>query len=937
MLALEVPDDASRASDRIKDFVKRINRLQTIKENMMKNISISSIETLLDTIDASSSANVSFDSVQSSITSATFVEAMTGFLKLLPKDPNGLLSSGTPEVDKGLTVPVRLVSSCVLISHFPDAVLVPSSPVAGGAQADAGDESIDRLGDESSEASQTFLSARFLLKALHRFLKYLKILLGGGSNENNAKIARLSTFKQILLNYRFVCRTFITSLDRWKKMDNLRLVSSLEVSYCQCYAIILQCRRSASADERAAAEETADGAEQQQAKITTLLRQLLKENAASRLEELQAQVEAHLSENGRNRAVSDLQSLSVTAETSARIAEGVSAENAKRGAAQSSEAATKWSQEAEAALKRLSEMIGVENEKIAYEIMYDPKYRLEDAPAPESVMLPLTADARAFHSCPADAPVAARMKRNLLFVLRERLIWSMQPSPIANLSALRSGLVVPVKLSSDTYLSCKIVGVARDSDGGDVLTVDVVYLVDGTAETITDLDRFRLSAEGVDPLPLLLAVEDLRCRLLALAPKGAAGAERLSFDLALLRELLLLPHSAANCKEATGLVMDLLAGMFGFLRDLQSPARGDEMLLWWETYHRVLHAAATATDVSAISDAFASLIPSFFEYMSASIDQLNRDLANYYISTVVPVLSRHGPAFMLRRFVTRLMLLPPVNTINMLNGVLQSQNDKFATFKAEVNEAFGQPILGDAEFCASAALAEIAAPGRVSVLQKAAVARMFVNILQKPFRLSTRENLHLLPETLHIFETDKLAILRDFVDVISLELSIVIATRQILATPCAAAGLKGGSLLSEPEEASLTRRLDVLLGESDIDVRMLATEVTATVARCSAHADGGSSALAEEVLKTMRTVVSDKNPVLMIFAKRLYKVIFRAMLDLPYTGSLSTYSLHSPCQAASIGRVCLLAQKIFAVHFSIYRSLYSDLLSTKAFLESLDQ
>ena len=64
-------------------------------------------------------------------------------------------------------------------------------------------------------------------------------------------------------------------------------------------------------------------------------------------------------------------------------------------------------------------------------------------------------------------------------------------------------------------------------------------------------------------------------------------------------------------------------------------------------------------------------------------------------------------------------------------------------------------------------------------LSKCIIAKTFIAILQLPVRLNTLEGYYLLPETYH-FDSDRLSILRDMVDRISIESSIMIATRQIL-------------------------------------------------------------------------------------------------------------------------------------------------------------
>ena len=69
------------------------------------------------------------------------------------------------------------------------------------------------------------------------------------------------------------------------------------------------------------------------------------------------------------------------------------------------------------------------------------------------------------------------------------------------------------------------------------------------------------------------------------------------------------------------------------LSQLLAPARLPRMENWTERITSIAEAAATL-------DAFLPYIPFFFEVTMAFIEELQRDMANYYISVLAPNLYR---------------------------------------------------------------------------------------------------------------------------------------------------------------------------------------------------------------------------------------------------------------------------------------------------------
>jgi hypothetical protein len=268
-------------------------------------------------------------------------------------------------------------------------------------------------------------------------------------------------------------------------------------------------------------------------------------------------------------------------------------------------------------------------------------------------------------------------------------------------------------------------------------------------------------------------------------------------------------------------------------------------------------------------------------------------------------------------------------------------------------------------------------------LYKGVIARGIISILQTPVRLDSSHPMAnaTVPETLS-WDRSRLSHIRDLVDVIALESSIVITTRQLLH--------RYQVMPRESEEIELQHRLDVLLSTSSIttnasslglvedsssssssssvDITNIIVEIVNyvqfaiyrarestvslinynnsygqsaanTLNRVNNHSNNPGAAwinydlkeLKDRCDKAIRDVVSEGNPVLALFTKRVYKVLLRAMLEKPYLQKLSSYSLQSKGQERNFSRLMEITTKLFnhtiKVHGDIYRALVSTLAS----------
>lgn len=370
-------------------------------------------------------------------------------------------------------------------------------------------------------------------------------------------------------------------------------------------------------------------------------------------------------------------------------------------------------------------------------------------------------------------------------------------------------------------------------------------------------------------------------------------------------------------------------------------------------------------------------------------------MANYYISLLVPVLEKHGHEFLSKRFKMRLQqkMISLDKTANMIMSQLTPPN-QIQAMVADLVEAEACPPMGftledllTPQSPASPTTPTTPSSSSLNHLFKGVIARGILSILQAPVRLDSSNPMAMgiVPETL-VWDRNRLATIRDLVDTIALETSIVITTKQLLH--------RYQVIPRESEEIELQHRLDVLLSttatgapssassssatnslestsSSSVDISNIIIEIvnyvqfaiyrtrestvslvnynnnsTAAAANETPKAQqpnaigNASSAwmnydlkeMKDRVDKAIRDVVSDGNPVLALFTKRVYKVLLRSMLGKPYLQKLSSYSLQSKGQERNLSRLMEITTKLFnhtiKVHGDIYKALVGTLASS---------
>lgn len=525
-------------------------------------------------------------------------------------------------------------------------------------------------------------------------------------------------------------------------------------------------------------------------------------------------------------------------------------------------------------------------------------------------------------------------------------------------------------------------GAASASSPHQVVSVNVEYLCDGLREDNVSVGRVVLASSAVpDPTPLVMALQDLAMQIASFTPNRSdiQQAVLTTVDSALLSQMIV--------NRALDPVNDLLPIMHFFQRslmDLQAPSRTASTEAWMrqlaESFYKV------ESDGSAVPssgqrrgksiDEVAHLLPPFFERATSVVEEIQRDMANYYITVLAPVLQQQGREFLKEKFQERIQA--GATSLDATASLLYSQLLPADNFQAAVRDLVEAGACAESGFSLADILpsaaesaprvlngavvsptdSSVAADGEVrSSLVDGLVARAVLSLMQLPVRLDTPEAARVLPETL-AWDAARLATMRDLVDRIALECSIVIACKQVMARYQLPAWCSDAHA-----EVELQHRLDVLLTEKDTSMSSITVEVGRHVQEAlhkfrEAHAmasmrgslggagspRGTTAALAavpnthpalvggdaqevhERVSKALKDVVAQGNPVLALFSKRVYKVLLRAMLNKGYKHLLVSYSLQSPAQQRNLTQLLQSANRLFAHTMGVHRDVYTVIL-----------
>jgi len=496
------------------------NAVHTVVEWWRKRKSIASIKrdicsvksciaTCLETIQEIQSPSVYFLSAQTKLTTDVFVSSLSAFLNKLPRDP-GLKSRNK------FARSVRVISSAILISRFAENVL-----------------EFENVPDNGPEATECKLTALVLLFSLRRLFKA-------------CDAESLHEFRFAFVGYRFSVRNFLDSLDAWKAMDSERTRKNFEIAYMESYAMLLTARkmrdeldrkisddsltdreRYAVAKEATNAGEVVTTGEERINHFRSILKKLMNdERYSQRIEELEAYVqstvdssvlEMTLDEPPAAETVATDVSPSLHARTDhtssqppvVNLNQSVDISAASASSGPSSISTLPPSRE-ELQLKRVTSLANISSNRVMYELLLDPAYKL---PVPDTFSsTDASLNPKHISALMQSDPTAGAqaLKQHMLRVMGDKMIASMTLSPLQSPSEVEEGKTYAVWYGSDSP-STRPVDLSPDSHGPSAgafmqakvksvdierAVMDVQYISDSVTESGVSINRLKLLSHG---------------------------------------------------------------------------------------------------------------------------------------------------------------------------------------------------------------------------------------------------------------------------------------------------------------------------------------------------------------------------------------------------------------------------------------------------------
>jgi hypothetical protein len=589
------------SAQKIQHFWRMIIELRQQQKviQRLQNDDILAVSAMLSTVNTTKS----FHECQELVMDGNFIQALQATIqRLYPK-------SSKPPRD------ARLAASAILIHHYPmdilqDSETPPSSPT-NSSQSGQTPKALDE------EVINCITAAKLTVITLKR-------LLGTIAMANKPPMnATVAAYRRAHRAYHASFLYFMKSLDLWKKYDKSRIAQQLELSFVQSYSLWISARQlltSAASGSSAdlLLEEEDEGspkspsklqrnAENQLQKIKSAYRSIVGINAAeARFEELSAMVEASLLQQ-QQVADPSLMNLPPKTETTA-----ISLTSAADAAVPLIATDIELPAEQQVLLSKLLQS-GLEEEKLIYEVIYDPSFQLPSIPS-----LPSSIEPTAETSADLSTALAMKFRMRMMFLMNDRMVWSLKTSPISNPNQdLAVGLIIPIAVPTSpttiVYESARITSINRDASE---TTIDVQYLSDSSYERNIPLTRLKYASQAKDPSMFLSSLQDLIRRVSSLTPNRKDLQDRLieSFDMELLNQMIV--HNAMNVEDC----LKLFYHLFVSILRLQAPVRSELSKRWWKQF------IEDAKKCNSFQD-FVDFIPQFFTYTAQMIDEILRDVS----------------------------------------------------------------------------------------------------------------------------------------------------------------------------------------------------------------------------------------------------------------------------------------------------------------------
>ncbi|GMI16054.1 hypothetical protein TrLO_g1427 [Triparma laevis f. longispina] len=495
--------------------------------------------------------------------------------------------------------------------------------------------------------------------------------------------------------------------------------------------------------------------------------------------------------------------------------------------------------------------MSVTNERLCHEIILDPTYRIPGSSQEEEEKGNAGVEGESNPSLDHAKKIQEQMKR----VFWDGLIVSLTPPAQESAKDLVAGADVQVRYGANgAYYSASIVEVTDegsddedDDENGEALrkySYDVKFAGDKVIHKGLPKHLFRLKKDPINYKPLLKLVDEVKQKLIGIAPKKGSYIDSINsnMDLELMSQML-----TKNAFDG-GNMGNLVNFVCGQIVHFQAPVRNKKTKEWIKAY---MNEVDVAVGRGGEGGGFVRLLPKFLEWVFGRIDETTKDIANSHIEMLRPKLKESGKEYEKSAFNARLA-----------EGKMRLVNTKIFC-----SDALAKIVEGGVEGADKAVLMRCAKREPMGFVMYLAAG--FVALLRRPVRLDTPGYETYeggLPETL-LWDCTKLAKVRDVMDSVSLISTMVVLLRQVLARN----GFMGGA----GEFDQVTKDLGVLVKSGGVRL----PDLEAYIVKKACELVPG---LSEEEQASLKSIISNsadsENAVFKLYGKRIDKLIFDCLV-----------------------------------------------------------
>ena len=820
------------SAERIQRWFVRLKNWKKVAAKLTSPAILSSLALAVAAMNSVSS--LGFEEASDTMSRDSVLKAIQLILSALPHDAT------VDSLPRDSRSP-RAFLSTALIVHHPRRVLFDGSEEE---EAAAGSTTVmlPSLEMQILRTSSSFVVAA--LNVLHNTVKS-----SSSSSSPPPPSRSLSFIRRDVKFFLFSRRFFASAMTSWRDIDSERLAASIISPYSQTFSMLL-------AAERIGDEPMISAATQQLAKMRQVLQGLIGEKRTKdTVEEVETSVRvtmvAHF--QSEDDALREEREKKLRADEEREALKKVQAEGEQK--------------QREFVTKFMANM-SVTNERLVHEIILNSNYRIpgssaadveeeEEEEEGDAAGKPTGSD-EPDASDNSPAAQARRLQNSMRRVFWDRLVVSLTKPTQSGPKDFVVGAQIQCRYGTSTgaFYTATIVG-RNDSGGNDddddddddePPTFDVRWSEDNIVEKGVSVERFRTTKDPIDYGPLLGLLDEVKSKLLSVAPKRAFYVDQINanIDLGLITQML--SNTALDSNSMLGFVAFVCEKILEF----QAPARSRKTKAWIDKYMAELESVAVA-NMSVVP-----MLPKLLEWVFGAIDEITKDIANSHVDMLRPYLAQHGREYERQSFANRLSggALSLVNTRRLI---------------AETVEVVGKSGI-EVDGFGPALLARIVEK-RESSGFLALLAASFVTLLRRNVRLDARGYESVeggLPETL-LWDAKVLATTRDKLDAMCLVSTVIILLRQVLArirvVPNAEVFLKVQS------------DLDVLLNSQGVSMPDIEQYAVSKARELCKSVGGGTLPEAEE--KSFRSLITNAahpdNAVFKLYVKRAEKLVIDAL------------------------------------------------------------